>query len=146
MHTGYYISKHTHFSKIIRIASTKYKYRFKWTSNSILTQDRSSNHSNFKSVLLRTNVSNKTNNGLLGDNLTPHDLLEYRLWLDGMWKDNLAKNSFRKENHSCDWPNRERNVVGMWAAISRGGALRDETKIAARETRPLVTALQVFCL
>ena len=105
MHTGYYISKHTHFSKSLELQVRKCKYRFKWTSNSILTQDRSSNRSNFKSVLFRTNVSNKTNNGLLGDNLTPHDLLEYRLWLDGMWKDNYwQKNSFRKENHSCDWP------------------------------------------
>ena len=28
----------------------------------------------------------------------------------------------------------ERNVVRMWAAVSRGGGLRDETKTAARET------------
>ena len=93
------------FQKSLELQVRKCKYRFKWTSNSILTQDRSSNRSNFKSVLFRTNVSNKTNNGLLGDNLTPHDLLEYRLWLDGMWKDNYwQKNSFRKENHSFDWP------------------------------------------
>ena len=43
-------------------------------------------------------------------------------------------------------PNLERNVVGMRAAISWGGVLRDETKMAARETKPLVTALQVFSL
>ena len=33
-----------------------------------------------------------------------NDMIECRLWLDGMWKDNLAKNSSRKKNHSCDWP------------------------------------------
>ena len=43
-------------------------------------------------------------------------------------------------------PNQERNLVGVRAAISWGGVLRDETKMAARETQPLVTALQAFCL
>ena len=32
-------------------------------------------------------------------------------------------------------------VGGMW-----GGVLRDETKMAMGETKPLVKALQVFCL
>ena len=34
---------------------------------------------------------------------TTRDTIECKLWLDSMWKDNLARNSFRKWNSSYDW-------------------------------------------
>ena len=45
----------------------KHKYHFRWMSNSILTLERQTNLSNFKSVLFKSkiDVHDKTNNGFL---------------------------------------------------------------------------------
>ena len=71
---------------------------YKWTSNSTRGLDRLSKHWNFKSVSF--NVRGEKNSID-----TKHDIKECRIWLRlvGMQKDNLARNSFRKWNCSCDW-------------------------------------------